>query len=82
MGYEGTGRSTASQARHHGSFNFHKAQIVQVLTNDGDNPAALNEDFAHIFIGDEIGVTLTVSGVYIAQSVELLWRRNQALRGD
>jgi len=65
-------RRTARIRHEHRGLNLHEALSVQIASDRADNLGTLHKCVLHILIHDEIDISLTISGIGIRQSVELL----------
>ena len=69
----------ASDGLHHRRFHFDVAASVEVSADGLNNAAALDENFAHLRIDEQIEIALAVAQLNIGQPVPFLRQRQQAL---
>src|SRR5207249_2008157 len=60
-------------------FDLDEAARVEEAPDGGDDPGARDEDLAHLLVGDEVGVALSVVRLDVLQTVPLLRRRVERL---
>ena len=77
MGDKRTRGGAARDHLHHRSFHFHKVAAHHELANAGHDLRTNFEGVARLFVGDQIKVTLTVTGFLIGQAVKFVRQRTQ-----
>jgi len=76
---EGLGGGTTWHGLHHWGFDLDVLALVEELADFVDDGAAFEEDLAHVFVGDEVEVTLAVTDFGIGESVPLFGRGTEGL---
>ena len=75
---ERLGRSAALNGLQNRRFNFHVAVRFHVTTERGKDGGALAEGVAHVFVHNEVNVALTIAGLFVRETVELLGKRTHS----
>ena len=63
---------TTCVGNQHRCFHFHEISACEEITDLLDDLGALDENFLAVLIHDQIHISLTIAGIRICQSVELL----------
>ena len=86
---ERLGRSATLDGLQDGGLDLHVAVGLHKATEGGEDLRALAEGLANIVVSNEVDVTLTITGLLVGETVELLGQRanglgeqGRALRGD
>ncbi|MNH23089.1 hypothetical protein D3C79_829720 [compost metagenome] len=74
-----TSRRTARDHLHHRGFDFHKASAHHEVTDRRHHLRTDLEGVTGFFVGDQIQITLAITGFLIGQAVELVRQRTQGL---
>ncbi|MPN00286.1 hypothetical protein SDC9_147480 [bioreactor metagenome] len=77
MRNKGTCVGTARNSIEHWGFNFDKINIVQIIAHGSDDLTSFYKSILHFRTGNQIQITLTVTGVHILEPMEFFWKRQQ-----
>ncbi|KPW50728.1 Uncharacterized protein ALO88_05605 [Pseudomonas syringae pv. antirrhini] len=79
VGFKRLGCRTARNGLQHRRFNFKEVTLHQEAADVSDDLRAHTEGFAHVFVDDQVNVTLAVALLGIGQAVVLVGQRAQRL---
>ncbi|RMS27317.1 hypothetical protein ALP71_05775, partial [Pseudomonas coronafaciens pv. garcae] len=79
MGFERLGSSTAGNGLQHRRFDFEEVALHQEATDMSDYLRAHAERLTHVFVDDQVDVTLTIALLGVRQAVVLVGQRAQRL---
>ena len=79
VGFKRLGRGAAWNGLQHRRFHFEEVALHQELANMGDHLRAHPEGVAHVFVDDQVDVTLTIALLGVGQAVVLVRQRTQRL---
>ena len=77
VGHEGFCRSPSWDRMHHRRFNLKEASLDQESANTGDDPTTGSEYAMHLWIRDQVDITLPVTGFHVRQPMPFFRKRSE-----
>ena len=79
VGNERLGRGTTLDGLQDGGLDLHVAVGLHKATEGGENLRTLTEGLANVVVGDQVDIALTIAGLLVGKTVELLGQRTNGL---
>ena len=79
VGDKGPGVGAAIDRLQRGRFDLEAAARIEKAPHGRDDARALDKDVAHLVVGQQVEIALSVARLDVAQTVPLLWHRAQGL---
>ena len=79
MGNKRLGCCSAGDRLHHRRFNFEVILVDHVITDQGDDLAALAKHLSHIRVHNQVKIALAIAGFHVGQAMPFFRQRQQRL---